>query len=181
MQFTININRRTASIIGTSALALSLLAACSGGDTADQKQKRANYNAAEQKVPFPSGMVAKNPLERENVAEKLKRDSNPSRLSYIYLLSLDGKVISHFVAKGKVSSSDSQLLPTQEVRDVCGSGCTDRFEFEAAGDDATYGNREPGIFFFTPEGQMVTWSGDYIQSDRPLSIKTPISLVADAK
>ena len=180
MQFTISITRRTATAVGASALALSLLAACSGGDTADQKQKRENFNAAEQKVPFPSGMVAKNPLERENVAEKLKRDSNPSRLSYIYLLSLDGKVISHFVAKGKVSSSDSQLLPTQEVRDVCCSGY-EPMQFEAAGDDATYGNREPGIFFFTPEGQMVTWSGDYIQSDRPLSIKTPISLVADAK
>lgn len=180
MQFTISINRRTAGAVGASALALSLLAACSGGDTADQKQKRANFNAAEQKVPFPTGLVAKNPLERVNAAEKLKRDSNPNRLSYVYLLSLDGKVISHFVAKGKVSSADSQLLPTQEVRDVCGSNCTDRFQFEAAGDDATYGAREPGIFFFTPEGQMVTWNGSYIQSDRPLSIKTPVSLVADA-
>lgn len=180
MQFTISISRRRIATAAVSAAVLLGVGACStGSDTDDQKQKRANYNAAESKVPFPKQAINQ-PLERINVAEKLKRDSDPSRLSYVYLLSLDGKVISHFVAKGKVSSADSQLLPTQEVRDVC---CSDyqAMQFEAAGDDATFGNREPGIFFFTPQGQMVTWSGDYIQSDRPLSIKTPISLVAEAR
>lgn len=167
-------HKATASI---AAIAL-LLAGCSTADNKDQKQKRQAYEAAVDKVPFPQQAISE-PLERKNVAEKLKRDSDPNRLSYIYLLSLDGKVISHFVAKGKVSSADSQLLPTQEVRDVCCSGY-EAMQFEAAGDDATYGAREPGIFFFTPQGQMVTWSGDYIQSDRQLSIKTPISLVADA-
>jgi len=177
MPLTITLDKRT--LTATAALAILLgIGACSQSDTADQKEKRANFGAAQAKVPFPKDAITY-PLERENVAKKLKLDSDPNRLSYIYLLSLDGKVISHFVAKGKVSSSDSQLLPTQEVRDVC---CSD-YEpmlFEAAGDDATYGNREPGIFFFTPDGQLITWSGDYIQSQRPLSVKTPISLVADA-
>jgi hypothetical protein len=179
MPFTVEINRRFAA----AAAAVSVTAAvvgCSGSDTADQKQKRENYESAARKVTFPAEAL-KNPLERVNAAEKLKRDSDPNRLSYVYLLSLDGKVISHFVAKGKVSSADSQLLPTQEVRDVCGDGCVERMQFEAAGDDSTFGAREPGIFFFTTEGQMITWSGDFVQSDRPLSIKTPISLVADAK
>ncbi|WP_460307634.1 hypothetical protein [Actinocorallia aurea] len=36
------------------------------------------------------------------------------------------------------------------------------------------------IFLFTPDDQMVTWTGDYLQSDRPLLVKTPVSLVADA-
>jgi hypothetical protein len=180
MRFTVTITRRGIAAVALPAAVLLSVAACSGGDTADQKEKRASYEQATRKVPFPK-QALNTPLERANAAEKLRRDSDPNRLSYIYLLSMDGKVISHFVAKGKVSSTDSQLLPTQEVRDVCGDGCTERMQFEAAGDDATYGAREPGIFFFTPAGQMVTWSGDYIQSDRPLSIKTPISLVAEAR
>lgn len=179
MQFTITINRRVIGVAASVSLIAAFATGCPHGRPADQQQKRENYEAASRKVPFPAGAL-KNPLERVNTAEKLKRDSDPNRLSYVYLLSLDGKVISHFVAKGKVSSADSQLLPTQEVKDACGSNCYEPFLFEAAGDDATYGNREPGIFFFTPEGQMITWSGDYIQSDRPLSVKTPISLVANA-
>lgn len=161
--------------IALSFIAL-LAAGCDDNNTADQKEKRANYQASADKVPFPKEAIQQ-PLERINVAEKLKRDSNPNRISYVYLLSLDGKVIAHFVVKGKVSSSGSQLLPTQEIRD-CGTDCD--LAIDAAGDDSTYGPTEPGIFFFTTGGQLITWSGDYVQSDRQLDIKTPISLVADA-
>ncbi|GAA1623853.1 hypothetical protein GCM10009733_020620 [Nonomuraea maheshkhaliensis] len=163
--------------ITAGAVALVLLTGCTGA-TEDQKQKRENFEAAQAAVPFPEDVVAKNPTERINVREKLIRDSDPKRLSYIYLLSMDGKVVAHFVAKGKVSSADSQLLPDYEYRDLCGSSACWQL-VNAAGDDATYGNREPGIFFFTPEGMLVTWSGDYLQFDRPMKINTPISLVAN--
>ncbi len=170
-----NLKRPAAAI----AAVLVLLTGCTGGPTDDQKQKRENYETAQKAVPFPAGVVSKNPTELMNVKEKLIRDSDPNRLSYVYLMSMDGKVISHFVAKGKVSSSDSQMLPDYEFRDMCGaSSCWQAVN--AAGDDATYGNREPGIFFFTPEGMLVTWSGDYLQFDRPMKVNTPVSLVANA-
>ncbi|WP_329431345.1 hypothetical protein OG339_48090 (plasmid) [Streptosporangium sp. NBC_01495] len=90
-------------------------------------------------------------------------------------------VMAHFVAKGKVSSSDSQMLPDYEYKDVCGDGCQQWEIVNASGDDMTYGNREPGIYFFTPEGMLVTWSGTYLQFDRPMQVKTPISLVAQVR
>ncbi|MEU4231051.1 hypothetical protein AB0F17_42740 [Nonomuraea sp. NPDC026600] len=171
--------KTTLKTITAAALALVLLTGCTGA-TEDQKKKRENFEAAQTAVPFPEDVVTKNPTERMNVREKLIRDSDPNRLSYIYLLSMDGKVVAHFVAKGKVSSADSQLLPDYEYRDLCGtSSCWN--VVNAAGDDATYGNREPGIFFFTPEGMLVTYTGDYLQFDRPMKINTPISLVAEIK
>jgi hypothetical protein len=180
---TVKISKRMLVIIAgiiAAIIAAFVLGGCTNtNEDSAAEQKRKNYEQIQSQVGFPNEAV-KNPLEAKNTAEKLRRDSNPNRLSYVYLLSMDGKVISHFVAKGKVSSTDSQLLPTQEVRDVC---CTGEYRdqvLEAAGDDGTYGAREPGIFFFTTSGQLVTWSGDYIQSDRQLSIKTSISLVADA-
>lgn len=171
---------RTLAAVAVAAITLLGLGACSdSGPTEAQKQKRANYDAAAKKVPFPQAAI-KNPLERENTAEKLKRDSDPNRLSYVYLLSLDGKVVAHYVVKGKVSSADSQLLPTQELQRPCDlNECWQ--VLDAAGDDATYGAREPGVFFFTPDDTMITWSGDYIQSDRPMKVETPISLVAETK
>jgi hypothetical protein len=41
---------------------------------------------------------------------------------------------------------------------------------EAAGDDGSYGPNENGIFFFTTEGVMVTYSGEYVLSDGPLKL-----------
>lgn len=162
------------------ATALTLLAGCSTGPTPEQKRKSAAYETALKNVGgFPAEVVEKNPTELINARKKLLRDSDPARLSYVYLLSMDGKVVAHFVAKGKISSSDSQMLPDYDYKDVCGSGCVQWEMVNAAGDDMTYGNREPGIYFFTPEGMLVTWSGDYVQFDRPMKINTPISLVAE--
>lgn len=41
---------------------------------------------------------------------------------------------------------------------------------EAAGDDGSFGPNESGIFFFTTEGVMVTYSGEYVLSDAPLKL-----------
>jgi hypothetical protein len=182
MQVTINLNKRTALIAAAVATLLAVLVACSSATlTKGQAEKEQNFDAAARRVPYPSGVVSKNPTERMNVAEKLKRDSDPNRLSYVYLLSMDGKVIAHFQVKGKVSSSDSQLTSDQRVIDADASGNSfSPMLVEAGGDDATFGNREPGIFFFTTDGKMVTWSGDYLQFDRPMDVKTPVSLVAQA-
>ncbi|MEV4078711.1 hypothetical protein AB0J43_00265 [Nonomuraea fuscirosea] len=73
------------------------------------------------------------------------------------------------------------MLPEEEYRDVCGDGCQQWEMVTAAGDDATYGKREPGIYFYTAEDMLVTWSGTYLQFDRPMKINTPISLVAEVK
>lgn len=168
--------RHLAAVVAIAALVVT---GCTS-QSAEQKEKSDAYAAALKGVGgFPSDLVKKNPTELKNVREKLVRDSDPNRLSYVYLLSMDGKVIAHFVAKGKVSSSDSQMLPDYEYKDVCGSGCANWQLVNASGDDMTYGNREPGIFFYTPEGMLVTWSGDYVQFDRPMKINTPVSLVAD--
>lgn len=45
---------------------------------------------------------------------------------------------------------------------------------DSAKDDGTYGNGDPGIFFFfTTDGIMVETDLNYIQTDAPLSIDVP--------
>lgn len=172
---------KIATRVAAAFLVLVAATACTS-PTPEQKEKADAYKKALESVGgFPTEGVVKNPTELINVKKKLLRDSDPSRLSYVYLLSMDGKVVAHFVAKGKVSSADSQMLPDYEYKDLCGDGCVQWETVNAAGDDMTYGNREPGIYFFTPEGMLVTWSGDYVQFDRPMKVNTPISLVADVK
>ena len=164
-----------------AALAVATLAlvGCTGNPEREAAQKASTEQQKkyEQVVPFPANELT-HPLDRANLAEYLKRSNDPDRVSYVYLLSMDAKVIAYYTVKGKVTSASSQLLPQDDLANsTCGS-CNEKYVVDSAGDDGTYGGNESGVFFFTTDGTLVTWTGDYIQSDRPLDVKTPVSLVA---
>lgn len=170
------LNRVGASL---ALVALVVATGCTGNPEREAAQKASSdqQKKYEKAVAFPAGDL-KYPLDRANLAEYLKRSNDPNRISYVYVLSMDGKVMTYFAIKGKVTSVSSQLLPQDDLADsTCGS-CTEKYVVDSAGDDGTYGGNEPGVFAFTTSGALVTWTGDYIQSDRPMDIKTPVSLIA---
>ncbi|MEV4116167.1 hypothetical protein [Nonomuraea sp. NPDC049695] len=153
--------------------------ACTSSTTSDREKAQAvsgeqqrKYDAA---VPFPAGEL-NHPLDRANLAEYLKRNNDPNRVSYVYLID-HGLIMGYHAIKGKVTSVSSQLLPQDDIQHPCGySECY--LTTDSAGDDGTYGGNEPGVFFFTTDNVLVTWTGTYMQSDRPLDMKTPPLLVA---
>jgi hypothetical protein len=121
-------------------------------------------------VPYPLDAM-KDSLERRNLREKLLRYNKPDKISYIYLLSDTGSVITFYPIKGKVSSNQSQM--TAADIDRCHvqreQGCS---VLEGPGDDGSYGPNEDGIFFFTTENVMVTWNGKYLLADAPLKVSS---------
>ncbi|MGS2645939.1 hypothetical protein [Streptosporangium sp. G12] len=175
-----SINKRGAVALGAALLVLATTAgSCDSGSKEREAAQATSGNQQkkyEKAVPFPAGDL-NSPLDRANLSEYLKRSNNPSRVSYVYLLSKDAKVISYYTVKGKVTSVSSQLLPQDDIIDACGASACYQV-VDSAGDDGTYGGNEPGIFFFTTDGTLITWTGDYLQSDRPQDVKTPVSLVA---
>ncbi|MEO3856116.1 hypothetical protein [Acrocarpospora sp. B8E8] len=174
--------KRSTKTIAALGAALAVLATTAGSCDSSEERKQAQAISGNQQkkyeaaVPFPAGDL-NNPLDRANLAEYLKRNNDKNRTSYVYLLSMDAKVIAYYAIKGKVTSVSSQLLPQDDIVDPCGSSYCP-MSVDSAGDDGTYGGNEPGVFFFTTEGVLITWTGDYIQSDQPMDIKTPVSLVA---
>jgi hypothetical protein len=110
-------------------------------------------------------------LECKNLREKEKRNSDPNRIGYVYLYNFDGSIKGYFVVKGKVSSTQSQMGAMDMVVDACPSSDYCPEIMEAAGDDGTYGPNEDGIFFFLANGTMVTYSGEYILTDKPLELQ----------
>lgn len=109
-------------------------------------------------------------LEVTNLKEKLARENQANQIRYLYLMSF-GKIIGYYVTKGKISSNGSQVAPEQEI--ICrysGDSCQ---AVDSSQDDGSYGQGDPGIFFFTTDGTMVVTSLDYIQSDTPLKIDVP--------
>lgn len=107
-------------------------------------------------------------LEIKNLKKKKEREEDPNVLQYVYIFSF-GKPIGYYVAKGKVSSSGSQIGPELETV----GGYRDSAVVDSAQDDGSYGSGDPGIFFFTPEDIKIETTLDYILSDAPIPVDVP--------
>lgn len=102
-------------------------------------------------------------------------------LGYIVLFSSSGSVIGRFVVDGKVSSLNSYLTPSYWYDGVYGdcdnngTGSWTWEQIELPDVDGSYGENDSfGIFFFTTDGKYIEWTGDYLYSDIPFSVKDPI-------
>ena len=98
-------------------------------------------------------------------------------LGYIALFTESGAVVGKFIVDGKVSSLNSFLTPDSEWYEQQYWGDGD--SFNGANDwladvDGSYGENDNGIFFFTPDGKYVEWTGTYLYSDIPFEINNPV-------
>ena len=95
-------------------------------------------------------------------------------LGYIVLFS-GNAVVGNFIVDGKVSSLNSYLTPDSEYYEIAlGEHGSTRYNTWLADVDGTYGQNDSGIFFFTPDGKYIEWSGDYLYSDIPFTVDNPV-------
>lgn len=94
-------------------------------------------------------------------------------LGYIVLFA-GNATVGRFIVDGKVSSLNSYLTPSN-VDSVRGGGnaCT-TVTIEMADVDGSYGENDNGIFFFTPNGNYIEWTGEYLYSDIPFEVESPV-------
>jgi hypothetical protein len=88
-------------------------------------------------------------------------------LGYIILFTDAGGVVGRFVVDGKVSSLNSFLTPDSEEYSAS-------YSEWLADVDGSYGENDAGIFFFTPDGRYIEWTGTYLYSDIPFEVDDPI-------
>jgi len=95
-------------------------------------------------------------------------------LGYIVLFA-GNTTVGKFIVDGKVSSLNSFLSPdfVDDHYGSYGSGWT-TISTELADVDGSYGENDFGIFFFTPDGKYVEWTGEYLYSDIPFEIDNPV-------
>lgn len=162
------------AIIAALLMVFALSSCTSDPDNNEQRQDAQELSSKAldsqvKAVPYPADQL-KDSLERRNLRERLLRQNDPDKVGYVYILSF-GKFLGYYTIKGKVSSTQSQMNPGDDVSgDMCGSGCSEHIVSESAGDDGSYGENEPGVFFFTTDGVMVQVSTDYIYSDEPVNV-----------
>lgn len=94
-------------------------------------------------------------------------------LGHIVLLSDSGAVVGKFIVDGKVSSLNSFLTPdtTEYINSSSARWLADV--------DGSYGENDNGIFFFTPDGNYLEWTGTYLYSDIPFEIDNPVVRVGE--
>lgn len=104
--------------------------------------------------------------QREKAATVVCQVEKP--LGYIVLFTESGSVVGRFVVDGKVSSLNSYLTPDSEAY-------SSEYRLDWVADvDGSYGENDAGIFFFTPDGKYVEWTGTYLYSDIPFEVDDPV-------
>jgi len=153
---------------------------CSGKDpnngaNINQASAELNSNTAAQTIPPPSLSYFQ---ERRTVEKWAKFWDKPSIPSYVYLFVFD-KCIGYYVSDGKPASTRSYMVPETVptyMKIVNGSGYT--YDLIQSPDlDGTYGDNNPGIRFFTTNGNPVEFGGagaSYVYSAFPLPLDVPM-------
>jgi hypothetical protein len=172
----------------TALICLVTVAACTGASgnqvSGGNTQSENTYTEFNRAVPYPYTAAApSDPLERENLAARLKMYNSAGDTNYVYIFAWGSPTpIGYYVIKGKVSSTGSQMTATQ-ITSNCGNqgGCV----LDAIGDDGSYGPEEGGqngVFFFTATGTLVETDQPFVVSSQPIKLYVDVpQLDAPAK
>lgn len=151
-------NMKKITAIGlTGLISIGALAGCSV-PSQDLKDRETLQDAS----------AKKDSLELKNLAAKRDLENNPDTTRYVYVMSF-GQIMGYYVAKGKISSSGSQIAPEQDLIKVYDNS-TERTVVDSAKDDGSYGTADPGIFFWTVDGNMVETDLNYVVSTAPMDL-----------
>ena len=161
--------------------------ACSVDESGSRKDTEATMDAAntlQSNQPTPTDINYS--LERYNLirrtywvnGQREKANALPCEiekpLGYIVLFGESGVIVGSFVVDGKVSSLNSFLTPDSEYYEKVYGGSSTATNKWLADVDGSYGENDAGIFFFTPDGKYVEWTGTYLYSDIPFEIKDSV-------
>lgn len=170
----------------TIALAVTMLLTLSACEISGSRQDiyttQANANSIQENQPTPDDLEYS--LERYNLirraywvnGQREKAISLPCEierpLGYIVLFTEGGGVVGRYIVDGKVTSLNSYLTPDSEYYE------NGEYRNDWLADvDGSYGENDQGIFFFTPDGKYIEWTGIYLYSDIPFEVTTPTIVI----
>jgi hypothetical protein len=127
--------------------------------------------------------------EMKNDRERLLRLNDPNKIGYLSVILANGDVLGYWTIKGKPTSTESELLNTQDISN-CSNGKTSGDScsvVDSLGDDGTYGGEEcatnNGVFFFDTRNaihEVCPGSATVIYSDVPENYTTKPIVVENA-
>ncbi len=186
-------------LVMTICMMMVWLAGCEYTETASEADKSSTIKIGDKLTknqPTPTDIDYS--LERYNLIKRTywvngqreKANMLPCEiekpLGYIVLFTESGAAVGSFVVDGKVSSLNSFLTPDSEVYEIAGESADNTVHYNGTSDndwlpdvDGSYGENDNGIFFFTPDGKYIEWTGTYLYSDIPFIVEDPILKVGE--
>jgi hypothetical protein len=183
-------NKKTTKALSLALIVIIMLAAftgCSSEPTRTQVDRTATLNIGNklaERQPTPTDIDYS--LERYNLirrtywvnGQREKAMAVPCPLAdvplgYCVLFTESGAVVGSFVVDGKVSSLNSFLTPDSEYYEQNGESGVYKNQW-LPDVDGSYGENDNGIFFFTPDGKYIEWTGIYLYSDIPFIVENPV-------
>lgn len=178
---------RVVSLLVVIVLALLALTGCSDiptakGTKADVQAQITVANVLTGNQPTPTDINYS--LERYNLIRRAywvngqREKANAlacaveKPLGYIVLFA-GNTVVGNFIVDGKVTSLNSFLSPDSEYYEYS-YGEHRTYNKWLADVDGSYGENDDGIFFFTPDGKYIEWTGEYLYSDIPFIVDSPV-------
>lgn len=178
---------RVVSLLVVVVLALLALTGCSDiptakGTKADVQAQITVANVLTGNQPTPTDINYS--LERYNLIRRAywvngqREKANAlacaveKPLGYIVLFA-GNTVVGNFIVDGKVTSLNSFLSPDSEYYEYS-YGEHRTYNKWLADVDGSYGENDDGIFFFTPDGKYIEWTGEYLYSDIPFIVDNPV-------
>lgn len=178
---------RVVSLFVGIVLALLVLTGCSDihiakGTKADVQAQITVANMLTDNQPTPTDINYS--LERYNLIRRAYQVNGQREkanalacavekpLGYIVLFA-GNTVVGNFIVDGKVTSLNSFLSPDSEYYEYS-YGKHQTYNKWLADVDGSYGENDDGIFFFTPDGKYIEWTGEYLYSDIPFIVDSPV-------
>lgn len=177
--------RRIAALSVIALMAFGL-AAC-GGETDKTQKKEIDQIHQQLKIlehaePMP---LLKDSGNRRNQAYYYTAEADPNKTWFLTLVGLDGTPYAQYTIKGPVSSTNDEVTNPQELtcRKISVSNGDDKWPCGAvslAEPDGTYsGDHGPEFVAILATGAVLKFSGNYVVSDQPNKIKTPVKFSID--
>ena len=104
-------------------------------------------------------------------------------LGYVLLFTESGSIVGNFIVDGKITSLNAYLTPDSEYYEGARSHKNDAYNVNVnywlPDVDGAYGENDNGIFFFTPDGKYIEWTGIYLYSDIPFNVESTLLTIGE--
>jgi len=163
---------------------LLFIAVLTSSSDCEGPSKQTSESGAEQitfdfKFPLNSKGLT---VEQSQIEKRLKVTTDPTKVLWIHLIALDGKIVRRMPVVSKVTSSGKRLEPKTA------DGGSGTYVLPRAGNgyrtteliqpDGTYGDSDSYIYWFDPQDRYHQWGTagglGYLLTDYPIDLSNPI-------
>jgi len=152
-----------------------------GGCTKKEQEARSGVKEVKDFFKFPTNSQG-NTVEQQQILDRYKVTTDPTKVLWIHLIALDGKIVRRMPVRSKVTSSGKRVEPTeaassnQHATNYPRFGSYETKEFIQS--DGTFGHSDSYIYWFDPQGRYHQWGTagglGYLLTDYPIDLKDPI-------